>query len=114
MLAGKKVSTPDSEQPKVKSMQRLRVLALLFLATLQIWAQADANKAQLSGTVLDPRGSVVPNASVKVKHTGTGSLRELTTNAQGEFRAVQLDPGRYEVVAQSSGFAPTTLQDVIL
>ena len=95
-------------------MRSLRVLSLFLIAIIQVWAQADANKAQLSGTVLDPRGSVVPNASIKIKNNRTGSVRELTTNAQGEFRAVQLDPGNYEVVAQSSGFAATTMQDINL
>src|SRR5581483_9391108 len=95
-------------------MRQVRILGLLLFAALLAWGQADANKAQLSGTVLDPKGSVIPNASVKIKNIKTGLVRELTTNGQGEYRAVQLDPGAYEVVAQSSGFATTTLQNITL
>jgi hypothetical protein len=84
------------------------------MVALLAWGQADANKAQLSGTVLDPKGSAVPNASVKIKNTKTGLQRELTTNGEGEFRAVQLDTGTYEIVAQASGFAAATLQDIVL
>lgn len=86
----------------------------LLLCALGAWGQADANKAQLSGTVLDPKGAVVPNASVKIRNIGTGLLRELRSNEVGQFRAVQLDPGQYELVAQSAGFAPTTLAGIEL
>lgn len=78
------------------------------------WGQADANKAQLSGTVLDPKGAVVPGASIRIKNAATGLMRELKSGGEGQFRAVQLDPGTYEVVAESAGFAPATLTGIEL
>jgi outer membrane receptor protein involved in Fe transport len=92
----------------------LRLGVFLLLCALAAWGQADANKAQLSGTVLDPNGAVVPNASVKIRNAGTGLQRELRTNDVGQFRAVQLDPGQYELVAESAGFAPATLTGIAL
>src|SRR6476660_79676 len=115
MLAGTRLAIQDLPPRKgMKQMPKLRLSGLLFSTALLVWGQADANKAQLAGTVLDPRGAVIAGASVKIKNMGNGLLRDLTTNPQGEFRAVQLDPGKYEVVAQSSGFAATTLPDVVL
>jgi hypothetical protein len=92
----------------------LRFGVVLLLCALAAWGQADANKAQLSGTILDPNGAVVPNASVKIRNTATGLQRELRSNEVGQFRAVQLDPGRYELVAESAGFAATTLTGIEL
>ncbi len=94
--------------------RNLRLGVMALLCAIAAWGQADANKAQLSGTVLDPKGAVVPNASVKIRNTGTGLQRELRTSDVGQFRAVQLDPGRYELVAESAGFAPTTLTGIEL
>ncbi|MGQ9918470.1 MAG: carboxypeptidase regulatory-like domain-containing protein, partial [Bryobacteraceae bacterium] len=87
---------------------------LLLLCPILTWGQADANRAQLSGTVLDPKAAAVPNATVKIRNVATGLQRELRTNDLGQFRAVQLDPGSYELVAESAGFAPTTLTGIAL
>ncbi|MBI4910770.1 MAG: TonB-dependent receptor [Acidobacteria bacterium] len=92
----------------------VRLLVASLLGSLAVLGQADANKAQLSGTVLDPRGAVVAGADIKIKNTQTGLLRELKSSGEGTYRAVQLDPGQYEVTAQSSGFAPTVMQGIVL
>jgi Carboxypeptidase regulatory-like domain len=93
---------------------KLRLLGLFLAGALLAWGQANANKAQLAGVVLDPNGAVIPNASVQIKNPQTGLLRELHTGSDGSFLAVQLDPGVYEVVAKSPGFSPTTLQNIEL
>ena len=83
------------------------------MATLA-WAQADANKGQIVGTVYDPKQAVIPNASVRVRNLDTGFSREVTTNEAGQYRVVALDPGRYEVVAQAAGFAASTVTGLVL
>ncbi|MDW8355853.1 MAG: carboxypeptidase regulatory-like domain-containing protein [Bryobacterales bacterium] len=93
---------------------RLRNLALVVWAGALLWGQADANKGQIVGIVYDPKQAVVPGATVRIKNLGTGFTRELKTNEFGQFRAVALDPGTYELVAESSGFAPTTLSGIEL
>lgn len=61
--------------------------------------------AQLSGTVIDPSGAVVPSAVVTVKNLGTNATRDVTTNAQGSYTMPGLAPGQYEVsVPPTSGF----------
>jgi outer membrane receptor protein involved in Fe transport len=87
---------------------QLRAGFLLLWATLA-FGQADANKSQLFGTVLDPKGAAVPAAVIKIRNTATGSARELVSSGEGQYRAVQLDPGPYELTAQSAGFSATTL-----
>ncbi|MEK7406210.1 MAG: TonB-dependent receptor [Acidobacteriota bacterium] len=92
---------------------RKSILLALLLATLA-WPQSDANKGQIVGTVYDPNQAVVPRATVKIRNLETGFARELATNGVGQYRAVLLDPGRYEVVAQSAGFAATTVSGLVL
>lgn len=91
-----------------------KVLPLLLLWPGAVWCQSDANKGQMVGTIYDPNQAVVPRAAVKIRNLETGFTRELTTNEVGQYRAVLLDPGRYEVVAEAPGFAPTTLSGLVL
>ncbi|WP_321475318.1 TonB-dependent receptor domain-containing protein [uncultured Paludibaculum sp.] len=93
---------------------QLRLGFVHLVLALALFGQADANKAQLFGTVLDPKGAAVPGASIRIKNIATGLQRELSSGVDGQYRAVQLDPGTYEVVAQSAGFAQTTLTGVTL
>jgi hypothetical protein len=92
----------------------VRLISIFLLASLAVFGQADANKGQIVGTVYDANQAVVPNAAVRIKNLDTGLARELWSNDLGRFRAVALDPGRYEVVAESAGFAPATLSGLVL
>lgn len=81
---------------------------------LGVWAQVDANKGQIAGTVYDPNQAVVPNAKIMIKNAATGASREVTSGEAGQFRAVLLDPGTYDVTVESSGFAPAVFKNVVL
>jgi len=91
-----------------------RTAVLCVSALTTAWNQSDANKGQIVGTVYDPNQAVVPKASVKIRNLETGFTRELAANEVGQYRAVLLDPGRYEVVAEAPGFAPTTISGLVL
>ena len=91
-----------------------RFLCALFLLGLHLAAQTDANKAQISGLVTDPKGAVVPNAAVKIRNVNTGLLRDLKSSEQGEYRATLLDPGVYEISVTSPSFAESKLTGVTL
>ncbi len=63
---------------------------------------------------LDPKGAVVPGATIKIRNVRHRlPARELKSNETGQS-AVQLDPGTYELVAESPGFAPTTIAGIEL
>src|SRR5215472_14486209 len=91
-----------------------RLFLLPLLCAAAVFGQADANKGQIFGTVYDSKQSAVPEATVKIRNTGTGLVRDLKTNTGGQYRAVQLDPGAYDITAESKGFAVTTLQGVLV
>jgi hypothetical protein len=85
----------------------LSVAAILF-------AQADANKGQLVGTVYDQNQAVIPEAKVGIKNTATGLTRDLNTNELGQYRAVLLDPGQYDITVEKQGFALSTHTGITL
>src|SRR5262245_31166981 len=77
-----------------------------FLLVLVCAAVALAQNAtgSITGTVTDPRGAVLPDASGTVTNTATGATRKLTTGSEGNYSAENLAPGEYEVKVEASGF----------
>ncbi len=65
---------------------------------------AQAPTGDISGTVFDESGAVVPKASVTISNTATGLTRVFETGANGAFSATALPAGVYEVKAEVSGF----------
>ncbi|MBI3679096.1 MAG: TonB-dependent receptor [Acidobacteria bacterium] len=92
----------------------IRTLVLVAFAASSLFAQADANRGQMVGTVFDAKQAAVPGAKVKIRNLGTGFVRELVTGSSGQYRALQLDPGNYEVVVEAAGFAAYTASGVVV
>src|SRR5580765_870119 len=81
----------------------------LILAMLQVWQMTPAfaqslTSGDIAGTVTDPSGAVVPNASVTLKSNESGSTQTRPTNAQGYYRFSLLGPGTYTISVSASGF----------
>ncbi len=49
------------------------------------------------GTVTDPQGYRVPGASIVITNTANGLQRNTTTNTQGDYSIVNVQPGTYDV-----------------
>src|ERR1700759_2365343 len=64
----------------------------------------------IAGTLTDPTGAVVPNATVTLRSTDTGQSRTVTSNGSGEYRFTTLQTGTYEVSAASPGLKSDTTQ----
>ncbi len=62
----------------------------------------------VAGTLTDPSGAVVPNATVTVTNLATGESKTTTSSGTGSFRVSLLIPGNYKIVASASGFASVT------
>ena len=67
-------------------------------------ANAQGAGATLSGSVSDPSSGVIPNATVAIKNSGTGDVRQTTSNAGGFYSAPSLQPGNYDVTVTAKGF----------
>lgn len=90
-------------------MKRAGVLRGVLLWTLAIVftmavAHAQLSTASLSGTVTDPTGAVVPNATIVLTQTSTNFTRTGVTKADGSFHEEFLPVGTYSVRVSAPGF----------
>ena len=85
-------------------------LATFMVCSLSLLAlaQSQATTGQIIGQVTDAAGKIVPGATVTVTNTAIGLKQTLTTNSEGNFRAVSLPPGDYTVETRSQGFGVNT------
>lgn len=91
------------------------LLVCLALTSLQLNAQSLAGLGAVTGTVFDPSGSVVPNASVEVVNPRLGIDRKLTATGAGLFFAPSLTPDSgYSVVVTAPGFAKSTVTGIVV
>ena len=72
----------------------------------------DLDEVTISGRVTDQNNALVPNASVTAVLVETGAERAATTDAQGRYRIIELNPGLYTVRATATGFATEEKTDL--
>src|SRR6266478_8254798 len=82
-------------------------LALGLVAVSQVSAQLISGN--LTGTVLDKTGAVVPGATVEAVNTQTGVKYETKANENGEYRFSNLAVGTYNISASAPNLATTTI-----
>jgi hypothetical protein len=84
---------------------RLKPLLFVVLAMLACPNGATAQvTAAISGRVEDASGVPISDATVIVKNTETAATRVVSTDASGNYRALSLSPGPYEITAEKEGF----------
>jgi carboxypeptidase family protein len=81
------------------------VALVLFSLLVSVPARAQVAGATLSGTLTDPSGSGVPNATVSIKNAATGIVRAAATDDNGFYSVPNLTPGVYEVTFSAAGFS---------
>src|SRR5216684_4355311 len=86
------------------------VVIVLVLHTPRIAAQQFYGT--ITGTVTDPSGAVVPNATVKVTNVATNVTIDLKTDGVGVYVANDLVVGTYRVEAQASGFKKSVVDKI--
>lgn len=91
----------------------LAAVVFVLLLAVQGWSQT-ISTAQLSGTVHDPSGAVVPGASVTIADASKGFSRSATSDGEGNYLFLLLPPGTYVVTVTATGFAKLTSTNVVL
>src|SRR6202050_1727895 len=81
--------------------------ALLLFNVRSIQAQS----ASITGTVVDPSGGVVPNATVTIHNPVSGLERSTTTDTAGNFAFPNVPFNPYHLTVNATGFMPYA-QDV--
>src|SRR5687768_7543166 len=87
-------------------------LAAVLLLLAGAPAHAQTVTGTIQGTVVDTTGATVPGASLTIRNTETGYVRELVSNDRGFYNAPFLQLGRYKVSAALSGFGTSTRDKV--
>ena len=75
---------------------------LAVFTTADLCAQVETGK--IVGSVKDPAGAVVANASVTVTEVQTNVEKKTTTNSNGEYVVTELKSGNYVVSVEHPGF----------
>ena len=76
---------------------------LALVGGLTLHAQSTTGGG-IKGTVLDPDGKAVTNASVTATNTETGVATQVKSNSAGEYSIQPLQPGNYNVETVVTGF----------
>src|SRR3954467_155979 len=86
------------------SLLCLTLIATLFVCLPKPAVAQSLTTGGVTGTVTDPSGAAVPNATVTLKNNDTGATSNTTTTSTGAYRFPLLNPGRYSVSIAAQGF----------
>ena len=89
----------------------LRGALILLLTAGAAWAQATA---QLSGTVRDESGAVLPGVTVTATQTDTGLVRTAVTDDTGGYLLTNLPTGPYRLEVALQGFRSYVQTGIVL
>src|SRR5262245_19492900 len=85
---------------------RALVTLVVCLLTFVFGIAQQTDNGSLAGTVKDPNGLVVPNATVTAMNLGTGLKRTVNANDDGRWTITTLAIGAYVVTAEATNFKP--------
>ena len=84
-------------------MRRIAVFVIALLASASLQAQT-VSVAQISGTIKDQSGALLPGVEVKVTQAETGYMRTALTNEAGSYTIPNLPIGPCRLEASLAGF----------
>src|SRR5881628_4225652 len=119
MFANKHFGTEQSASffKEEGEMNRIGVCVLagflaLILTSGAAWAQATT--AQISGTVKDQSGAVLPGVEITATQTATGAKRSTVSNETGNYALPSLPIGPYMLEAALPGFKSYVQSGIVL
>ena len=97
-------------------MGTLRWVALLFCFSLLLSASIvlAQDSGQITGTVHDPSGAIVANATVTVSSPERGINRQTATNSDGSYTVSGLPAGNYNLLIAAPGFQKYQAMNIVL
>jgi outer membrane receptor protein involved in Fe transport len=93
-------------------MHRKSIALLVVLLLTSLTGFAQESTGNVSGTVTDPAGAVVPGAKVTLRNTDTGLERNTTTTSSGVFFITNIPVGNYSLETEASGFKKFVGQNI--
>jgi len=93
---------------------KFRLFAIAFLlllcALMPVFGQAISG--DVTGTVIDPSGAVVPSVSITYQNEQTGVKSTTTSDQNGQYRLFNLPVGSYTLTASAQGFSVFTQKGI--
>jgi hypothetical protein len=89
----------------------LEVSVILVFGCAMVWAQATA---QISGTIADQTGAVLPGVEVTATQTATGIARSVLSSEAGSYTLPNLPIGPYRLEAALPGFQTYSQTGIVL
>jgi len=90
-------------------------LALALLAVLSVgMARAQGSSGEITGTVTDPSGAVIPGVSITVTSVQTGQVSTAVSNSAGIYQFPGLNNGNYNLAVSASGFQTYKKNGIVL
>ena len=86
-------------------------IAVCLLVVPEV-ALAQTNRGTIAGSVADPNGAAIPDATVKLEQKTTGLTQTVTTSTSGDFNFPDLAAGQYTVTVSHAGFQTQQFADV--
>ncbi len=87
------------------------VLVCLLLSGLAL-AQGVGASGDIKGVVTDPSGAVVSNATVTATDINKGIKHTVTSDSNGQYHLIGLQPATYSLSVTKSGFQPEVAKNV--
>jgi Carboxypeptidase regulatory-like domain len=94
-------------------LTRLLALALAFVVSAPSTLHGQ-QQATIHGTAVDESKAFVPGVTVTATETSSGRQYVGVTDEHGEYRIQNVDPGKYKVQAELTGFATVVVPEVEL
>jgi hypothetical protein len=92
--------------------------AILAFAFILIWTPraglAQYNTAEITGTIADTQGAVLPGVTVTAVHAASGLRTERVSDAEGRFFMPALPLGEYTLSVSLPGFKQFSQKGLIL
>jgi hypothetical protein len=99
----------------MKSLKLLASLAICLLVVANIaHAQGVGASGDIKGTVTDPQGAVVTNATVETVDVAKGTKRSAPTDSSGNYQVTGLLPAVYTLSVSHSGFTTEIMKNVVV
>jgi hypothetical protein len=87
---------------------------LILFGALGAPAQSPSTGAQLTGTILDPGGAAVPQATVTLRSNTSAIEQSSTSDASGQYRFLLVPAGQYILSVEAPGFSKLTDSGIVL
>jgi len=96
-------------------MRGLARVAFLFIGLLVFcgYAFAQGSLGALTGSVFDPSGAVVPDATVAITNINTGTDWTVKASSAGLYR-VPVPPGTYKIEVRKEGFKTGVAENIVV